>query len=284
MQIKSFYDPKTYTLTYIVYDEESKDAIVIDPVLDYDPEGSVLSTINVDKIEKFVRDHNLTLHAGLETHAHADHLSGSVELKKRFSNFEIVISENIKKVQKVFKDIFNLKGLKTDGSQFDKLIKEGDAFKFGTIEVKAIETPGHTPACVTFLIEDAIFTGDSLFMPDYGTGRCDFPAGSSSDLFHSIQKLYKLPDSTRVFVGHDYQPGGRPILYETTIGDSKKSNIQLDENTTEEQFVNFRNSRDSKLPPPRLIYQSVQVNVNAGEVPDLEDNGKRYLKIPINKK
>lgn len=282
MIIKTFYDPATFTLTYLVYDEATKDAIVIDPVIDYDPEASKLSTENLDKVESFVLDHNLKLHAGLETHAHADHLSGSVELKKRFPEMKIVISENITKVQEVFKDIFNLKDLKVDGSQFDILVKEGTPLKFGSIEVDSIETPGHTPACVTFKIEDAIFTGDALFMPDYGTGRCDFPAGSATDLYRSVRKLYELPDDTRVFVGHDYQPNGRALKFETTIGDSKRCNIQLDATTTEEEFVTFRECRDSQLNPPRLIFQSVQVNVNAGTIPDLEDNGKRYLKIPVN--
>jgi glyoxylase-like metal-dependent hydrolase (beta-lactamase superfamily II) len=281
MKIEKFYDPATFTLTFLVIDEETKDTIVIDPVLDYDPKGSKITTASVDKIERYVKEHGLRLLAGLETHAHADHLSGSVELKKRFDGFKIVIGEDITKVQEVFKGVFNIKDLKTDGSQFDLLVKDGEKFKIGSIEVETISTPGHTPACVTYKIEDAIFTGDALFMPDFGTGRCDFPAGSSEDLYNSIQKLFKLPDETRVFVGHDYQPNGREMAYETTIGESKEKNIQLNASTKKEDFVAFRSKKDSKLEAPKLLYQSVQVNVNAGEVPDLEDNGKRYLKIPV---
>lgn len=281
MKIEKFYDPATFTLTFLVIDEETKDTIVIDPVLDYDPQSSKMTTASLDKIERYIRENGLRLLAGLETHAHADHLSGSVELKKRFDGFKIVIGEDIKHVQELFKGVFNLKDLKTDGSQFDLLVKDGEKFNFGSIEVEAIATPGHTPACVTYKIEDAIFTGDALFMPDFGTGRCDFPAGSAEDLYNSIQKLYKLPDETRVFVGHDYQPNGREMAYETTIGESKEKNIQLNASTNKEDFVAFRSQRDSELDAPRLLYQSVQVNVNAGEVPDLEDNGKRYLKMPV---
>lgn len=281
MKIEQFYDPATYTLTFLVIDEKTKDAIVIDPVLDYNPQGSKLSYESVNKIEQYVKENNLKLLAGLETHAHADHLSGSVELKKRFDGFKIVIGEEIKQVQELFKGVFNIKDLKTDGSQFDMLVKDGEKFNFGSIEVETIATPGHTPACVTYKIDDAIFTGDALFMPDYGTGRCDFPAGSAAELYDSIQKLYKLPDSTRVFVGHDYQPNGREVAFESTIGEEKEKNIQLNASTNKEEFVKFRAERDSKLLAPKLLFQSVQVNVNAGEIPDLEDNGKRYLKLPI---
>ena len=281
MKIEPFYDPATFTLTFLVIDEKTKDTLIIDPVLDYDPQGSTISYENINKIEKYVKDNNLNLLAGLETHAHADHLSGSVELKKRFKDFKIVIGEDIRKVQEVFKGVFNLKNLKTDGSQFDILAKDAQKFKIGSIEVETIATPGHTPACVTYKIEDAIFTGDALFMPDYGTGRCDFPAGSAEDLYNSIQKLYQLPNETRVFVGHDYQPNGRELAFETTIGEEKEKNIQLNASTNKEDFISFRTERDSKLNAPRLLYQSVQVNVNAGEVPEVEDNGKRYLKMPI---
>jgi glyoxylase-like metal-dependent hydrolase (beta-lactamase superfamily II) len=282
MKIETLYDPATFTLTYVVYDENTKDALVIDPVLDYDPQGSALSTESVDKVEKFVKDNGLNLLAGLETHAHADHLSGSIELKKRFPGFKIIIGENIKAVQELFKGVFNLKELKTDGSQFDQLVKDGEKFNVGNIEIETIFTPGHTPACVTFKINDALFTGDALFMPDFGTGRCDFPAGSAEDLYNSLQKLYALPDETRVFVGHDYQPGGRELAWETTIGESKKNNIQLKGETSKEEFVEFRTNRDKQLNAPRLLFQSVQVNINAGEVPEKEDNGTRYLKMPVN--
>jgi glyoxylase-like metal-dependent hydrolase (beta-lactamase superfamily II) len=282
MKIQTFFDAATYTLTYIVYDEKSKDAIVIDPVLDYDPHASKISFESNNKVEKFVKDNNLNLIYALETHAHADHLSGSPDLKKRFPKLKVGISQNITQVQEVFKGVFNFKDLKTDGSQFDFLLKNNEAFKAGSLEVKVIETPGHTPACTSFLIGDAVFTGDALFMPDYGTGRCDFPAGSAENLYHSIhEKLYNLPDNTRVFVGHDYQPEGREVAWETSIGESKEKNIQLKESTRKEDFVTMRTSRDATLKAPRLLLQSVQVNINAGEFPEKEDNGKSYLKMPI---
>lgn len=283
MQIHTLYDPATFTLTYVVYDENTKDAIVIDPVLDYDPQSSKISTENIEKLVDFVKKNNLNLHAGLETHAHADHLSGSIELKKFFPDLKIVIGKDIQKVQEVFKDIFNFKNLQTNGSQFDKLVKDGETFNFGSIHIETIATPGHTPACVTYKIDDAVFTGDALFMPDYGTGRCDFPAGSASDLYDSIQKLYALDDKTRVFVGHDYQPGGRELAFETTIAQSKEQNIQLSANTTKDEFVSFRTKRDATLNAPRLLFQSVQVNINAGKLPAIEDNGLSYLKMPVNR-
>ncbi len=275
MKIEAQYDAYTFTLTYIVSDEETKDCVIIDPVLNYDPNSSSISYEAADKAEKYIKDNGLNLKYILETHAHADHLSSSQELKKRFPNAKIAINENIRKVQNTFKPIFALEGFATDGSQFDMLLNENEPLKFGNLEVKTIFTPGHTPACSSFLIEDAVFTGDALFMPDFGTGRCDFPAGSAEDLYNSItQKLYTLPDSTRVFVGHDYQPGGRQVKYETTIGESKKSNIVLKGDTTKEEFIAYRNERDSELRAPKLLLQSVQVNIAAGKTPD-------YLKMPV---
>lgn len=282
MKIETFYDPDTFTLTYVVYDEATKDAVVIDPVLDYDPHASKFSTTSVDKVAKFIADNNLNLHYTLETHAHADHLSGSPELKKRFEGAKCGIGETITEVQNVFKSVFNFTELKTDGSQFDALFKDGDSFEAGSIKINVIATPGHTPACVTYKIDDAIFTGDALFMPDYGTGRCDFPAGSADDLYTSVHdKLYNLPDETRVFVGHDYQPGGREVKWETTIGESKRSNKQLTAETTREDYVKMRTDRDAILNAPRLLLQSVQVNINAGELPFKDDNGVSYLKMPV---
>ncbi|MBL9027423.1 MAG: MBL fold metallo-hydrolase [Myxococcales bacterium] len=283
MKIRSFYDPATYTLTYLVFDPTTKDAVVIDPVLDYDPLGSTTSTKSVEMLASVIRAEGFRVHYVLETHAHADHLTAAQWLKKRFEA-KVVIGENIKAVQEVFKGVFDLPALATDGSQFDVLAKEGTPLQAGTLTIETIATPGHTPACVTYKIGDALFTGDALFIEDYGTGRCDFPKGSAEDLYDSIKKLYKLPDSTRVFVGHDYQPNGREVRWETTIGRSKQMNIQLRAETTKEEFVSFRKKRDAGLNAPRLLYPSVQVNVDAGRLPKPHANGLRYLATPMNLK
>lgn len=283
-KLETFFDKNTYTLTYIVYNESTKDAIVIDPVLDYDPAASKIYDESVNKVSDFITKHNLNIHYILETHAHADHLTGAAELKKRIPSAKVGIGKNITKVQDLFSGVYNLKDFNTNGIQFDLLLDEEDIVKAGTIKIKTIFTPGHTPACASYLIDDMVFTGDALFMPDFGTGRCDFPAGSAKDLYHSVhEKLYKLPDETRVLTGHDYQPGGRELKYESTIGESKKSNIQLKKETTEEEFVEFRTKRDATLAAPRLLLPSIQVNIDAGHLPEVEDNGTSYLKIPVRK-
>ena len=283
MQIETFFDPATWTLTYVVFDEATKDAVVIDPVLDFDPLAVSVSTSSNDRVAAFVEEQGLKLGAILETHAHADHLSGSQDLKARFGA-DIVIGEHIQTVQQTFKGIFNLpEDFKTDGSQFDKLVTDDETFHVGSLAIKVLHTPGHTPACVSYLIGDALFTGDALFMPDMGTGRCDFPAGSAEDLYNSIAgKIYALPDETRVFVGHDYLPGGRELKWETTVAAEKEGNVQLPGNRSKDEFVQFRPARDATLNPPKLIFQSVQVNVRAGKLPEAEDNGMAYLKLPIN--
>ncbi|HJK97398.1 MAG TPA: MBL fold metallo-hydrolase [Polyangiaceae bacterium LLY-WYZ-14_1] len=283
MQIRHFYDPATFTLTFLVHDPETKDAVVIDPVLDYNPLGSQTSTTSVDAISEVLRREGLQLRGILETHAHADHLSGSQLLKRRHEA-DVAIGERITVVQETFKGLFDLPdSFPTDGSQFDRLLADGEVFQAGSIPVETIATPGHTPACVTYKIGDAIFTGDALFIEDFGTGRCDFPKGSAEDLYDSIQgKLYTLPDDTRVFVGHDYQPGGRELRWETTIGRSKAENVQLKASTGKEEFVRFRKERDATLAAPKLLFQSVQVNVDAGRLPGKRANGNRYLNIPIN--
>lgn len=282
LSLETFFDKNTYTLTYVVYDENSNDAIIIDPVLDYDQAASKVSDQSIKKIQEFLSNKNLNVHYILETHAHADHLTGAAELKKRIPNAKIGIGKNITKVQNVFSKVFNLKDFNTNGIQFDILLNEDEILKAGTIEIVTIFTPGHTPACSSYLIDDMVFTGDALFMPDFGTGRCDFPAGSAKDLYHSIhEKLYKLPDETRVFTGHDYQPNGRELKYESTIKESKLSNIQLKESTTEAEYVEFRTKRDATLSAPKLLLPSIQVNIDAGHLPQVEDNGARYLKIPI---
>jgi glyoxylase-like metal-dependent hydrolase (beta-lactamase superfamily II) len=284
-QIEPFYDPATYTLTYLVYDPETREALVIDPVLDYDPLASQTSTESADKLIAFVRGKNLNLRWVLETHAHADHLSASQYLKNTLGS-KVAIGERIREVQATFKGIFDLpESFRTDGGQFDRLLKDGEVLEVGPFRVEVIATPGHTPACVTYKIEDAIFTGDALFLEDYGTGRCDFPRGSAEELYTSVHdRLYALPDSTRVFVGHDYQPGGRPMRYETTLGAEKRQNIQLKAETTREQFVEFRTRRDATLQQPRLLFPSVQVNVDAGKLPEAHGNGIRYFRTPLNLK
>lgn len=286
-EVKSLYDEATATVTYVVYDQATQDAVVIDPVLDYEPASSKFSTESLDKLEALIKTHELKVHYCLETHAHADHLSGAQELKVRFPHIKIGIGERITEVQKVFKKIYNLpEQFIPNGSQFDLLLKDGETLKAGSIEVEVIFTPGHTPACATYKIGDAVFTGDAIFMPDTGTGRCDFPSGSSEMLYQSIsQKLYKLPDSTRVFVGHDYKANGnREAQWETTIGDEKKKNIQLRADTSKENYVQMRNARDATLAAPRLLLPSIQVNIDGGRLPQPESNGTSYLKIPVRRK
>lgn len=284
MDIKTFYDERTYTLTFVVFDAASKDAVVIDPVLDYNPVGSKIWTESVDEVITFLQDNDLQLKMILETHAHADHLSGSQRLKETYPGAVLAIGAKIKVVQETFKTVFDLpEEFPTDGRQFDRLLEDNEEVEVGTIKFRTIYTPGHTPACATYQFGDAIFTGDALFMPDQGTGRCDFPAGSAEDLYDSIvNRLYTLPDSTRVFVGHDYQPGGRELAYESTIGASKAENVQLPANRSKDEFIKFRNERDATLEAPKLLFQSVQVNVDAGKLPEPHDNKMRYLKIPIN--
>lgn len=283
MEIKSFFDRDTYTLTYVVYDQATKDAVVIDPVLDYDAASVTTTTESINLLLAFVREKGLKVHYILETHAHADHLSGAHELVlKHWPQAKIGIGERITVVQETFKAIFNFPtNFKTDGSQFHRLFKDLEVVKAGSLSFKVIFTPGHTPACASYQFGDALFVGDALFMPDYGTGRCDFPKGDAHALYHSIRRLYELPDASRVFVGHDYMPGGRSIAYQTTIGESKKANIQLKAETTEAEFVKFRTTRDATLAAPRLLFPSVQVNIAAGELPAPESNGQVYLKLPM---
>jgi glyoxylase-like metal-dependent hydrolase (beta-lactamase superfamily II) len=282
MRIQHFYDPETSTLTYLVIDQQTLDTVIIDPVLDFDQASGNISQRNLQDILTYIQKNKCVVKAILETHAHADHLSSSHSLKELFPNAIHGIGENIKTVQQIFKQYFNLKSLKTDGSQFDHLFKDFEEISFGSLKMKAIPTPGHTPACMSYLFGNNIFVGDALFMPDYGTGRCDFPKGSAQDLYLSISKnLYTLPEETRVFVGHDYAPGGREMKYETTIGESKLHNIQLSVNTSEESFISFREDRDKTLNAPKLLLPSIQINIDAGRLPQQEDNGKSYLKLPL---
>lgn len=282
-QVKEFFDKNTWTLTYVVWDENSKDAIVIDPVLDYEPGSSKTSETSAKAIIEFLRAKDLQLHLILETHAHADHLSGSQVIKREFPKAKVGIGEQITKVQEVFKGVFDFPSdFKTDGSQFDLLLKDGEEIEAGRLKIKTLFTPGHTPACASYCIDDNVFVGDALFMPDYGTGRCDFPSGSATDLYHSIHnKLYELPESTKVYTGHDYMPNGRSLKFMATIAEEKRHNIQLRTETTLEDFVRLRTERDKTLAAPKLLLPSVQVNIDAGHLPAKAKNGKRYLRIPI---
>lgn len=283
ISVKEFFDSETNTLTYLAWHSKTHDAVIIDPVLNYDPSGSKISTRSVDEVLDFVGRHHLHVHAILETHAHADHLSGAQVLKERLGGIPIAIGKEIRAVQSTFKEIYELPAeFRTDGSQFDKLLEENSPWRLGALEVKTLFTPGHTPACSSYLIGDCVFTGDALFMPDYGTGRCDFPAGSAEVLYDSItKKLYTLPPATRVFTGHDYLPNGRALKFESTIGEESTSNVHLRRDTSREEFVQFRKKRDQTLAAPRLLFPSVQVNVDAGKLPTASVRGKRFLKIPV---
>jgi glyoxylase-like metal-dependent hydrolase (beta-lactamase superfamily II) len=286
VKVETLFDDLTYTLTYIVYDEQTKDAVVIDSVWDYDQASSSLTQESLKKVTDFVDSNGLNLHYILETHAHADHLTASQLLKEKYPNAKVAIGDQITKVQSVFKTVFNMPEVSTQGVEFDELLKDGDTFKAGTIEIKVLNTPGHTPACVSFLVNnEKVFAGDTMFMPDFGVGRCDFPEGSAEQLYDSItQKLYTLDDSVELYTGHDYQPGGRELKYKSTIGEQKKENIQLKAHTTKEEFVKFRTERDAKLNAPKLLLPSIQVNILAGKLPNAENNGTSYIKLPLTNK
>lgn len=283
MKVQAFFDDgRTFTLSYVVYDEHSKDAVIIDPVLDLDTTPWRIFTESIDKLIAFVKDKGLHVHWVLDTHVHADHLSGAHAVKQQLDS-KAAIGSNIAVVQEIFKGAFNLaKDFPTDGRQFDRLLQDGDVLQAGSFQIEVMHTPGHTPACNTYKIGDALFTGDVLFIPDIGVARCDFPRGSAKDLYHSItQRLYTLPDATKVYVGHDY-PKGREVRYQTSIGESKQHNIDLPAGLSEQAFVDKISARDKKLSAPRLLFPSLQVNINAGVLPNAENNAVSYLKIPLN--
>jgi glyoxylase-like metal-dependent hydrolase (beta-lactamase superfamily II) len=279
--IKAFFDPETWTFTYVVYEKPATPCVVIDSVLNFDPKSGRTSTNSADELITFIQKNHLQLAWILETHAHADHLSAAPYIQKQLGG-KIAIGYHIQDVQKVFKGIFNLEPeFKVDGSQFDYLIEEGKNLEFGNLSIHPIFVPGHTPACMAYEIGDAIFVGDTLFMPDVGTARCDFPGGSANNLYKSIQKILSYPDNTRLFMCHDYPPSNRPVAYETTVAKQKKDNIHIHDGISEEQFVEMRTKRDKTLQMPVLLLPSIQVNVRAGHPPPPENNGKRYLKIPL---
>jgi len=279
--VKAFFDPQTWTYTYVVYESKGSACIVIDSVLNYDPKSGRTKTQSADEVIAFIKDHRLQLDWILETHAHADHLTAAPYIQKQLGG-KIAIGDHITTVQGVFKDVFNLDDFAVDGSQFDALIKEGEPIKFGNLSFKALYVPGHTPACMAYEIGDCIFVGDTLFMPDVGTARCDFPGGSASNLYRSIQSILKYPPKTKLYMCHDYPPNGRAPEYQSTVADQKAANIHVHDGVTEEQFVAMRNKRDAGLEMPVLILPSIQVNIRAGHMPKAEGNGTAYLKIPLN--
>ena len=281
--VHPFLDRDTETWSYVVYDRAGGSAAVIDPVLDFDAPSGRTSTTGAEQILEFLRAQNLTVEWILETHAHADHLSAAPFIREQVGG-KIAIGDHIREVQGIFREVFNLeKEFLSDGSQFDHLFHDGDTFRIGEVEGRVIYSPGHTPADMAWLIGDALFVGDTLFMPDVGSARCDFPGGDATTLYRSVQKLLQLPADTRMFMCHDYPPNGeREHQCETTVGEQKRSNIHLHDGVSEAQFVAMRSERDATLSMPRLIIPSIQVNIRAGQMPPAEDNGSVYLKVPIN--
>jgi glyoxylase-like metal-dependent hydrolase (beta-lactamase superfamily II) len=282
MEIASFFDPETGTLTYLVYAPSEGVGVVIDPVAEFDPASGALTHARAKEVGDFIDARSLAVPWVLETHAHADHLSAMPWFKERYGA-RSVIGRHIAEVQATFRDVFNLgDDFPVDGRPFDRLLDDGEVVEAGPLRIEALHTPGHTPACLSYRIGDTVFVGDTLFQPDYGTARCDFPGGSATVLYDSIQRLYALPDATRLFTCHDYQPGGRKLRFESTVADQKAGNVQLDGTTERDAFVAFREQRDATLSMPTLILPSIQANVRAGELPEPESNGLAYFKIPIN--
>jgi glyoxylase-like metal-dependent hydrolase (beta-lactamase superfamily II) len=286
MQVEGFFDAATSTVSYIVLDTETRQAAVIDSVLDYDPKSGRTRTASADRLIARAQELQATVAWILETHVHADHLSAAPYIKEKLGG-KVGIGENIKVVQQVFGDLFNADSrFARDGSQFDQLFADNEEFKLGSLTCRTMHTPGHTPACMTYVISDATqtvaFVGDTLFMPDYGTARCDFPGGDARTLFKSINKVLSLPGHTRLYMCHDYQPGGREVQFVTTVDEERERNIHVRNGITEEEFVAMRTRRDATLEMPVLILPSVQINMRAGHLPEPESNGQRYLKIPLN--
>lgn len=280
--VTAFFDEPTFTISYVVVDPTTKHCAVIDSVWDFDPASGRTATESAERIVAFIRDEGFTTDWIIETHVHADHLSAAPYLKERLGG-RIAIGAHIVTVQEVFGKIFNAgTTFERNGGQFDLLVKDGDPLPLGAIMGGAIHTPGHTPACMTYVFADAAFVGDTLFMPDFGTARCDFPGGDAASLYRSIQKIFALPDETRLFLCHDYKaPGRDEYRWETTVGEQKRANIHVREGITQEAFVRMRRERDANLAMPRLILPSVQINMRGGRKPPPEDNGVSYLKLPL---
>jgi glyoxylase-like metal-dependent hydrolase (beta-lactamase superfamily II) len=280
-EIKAFFDEPTNTVSYLVADPQTKQAAVIDPVLDYDHKSGKADVRSAEAIVKYAAGTGFTIVWVLETHAHADHLSGAPYIKSK-TGAKVAIGEHIKDVQRIFRPVFNADDVSGDGSEFDKLLADGETLKIGNLTVEAIYTPGHTPACMSYKIGDAVFVGDTLFMPDYGTARADFPGGDARTLYRSIQKLLALPPETRLFMCHDYKaPGRDTYAWETTVGEERANNVHIGRGVTEDQFVAMREKRDATLAAPVLLLPSIQVNIRAGKFPPAESNGVHYLKVPV---
>jgi glyoxylase-like metal-dependent hydrolase (beta-lactamase superfamily II) len=286
LQVEGFFDPATWTVSYIVLDTGTRQCALVDSVLDYDPKSGRTSHASADLLIARVRELGATVQWILETHVHADHLSAAPYLKKELGG-QLGIGQHITTVQKVFGSLFNAGAdFARDGRQFDHLFIDGETFHIGGLEARAMHTPGHTPACMTYVVKDthqtAAFVGDTLFMPDYGTARCDFPGGDARTLFRSINKVLSLPPETRLYMCHDYQPGGREVQYVSTVADEREKNVHVRNGISEEEFVAMRHARDATLGMPTLILPSVQINMRAGQLPEPESNGTRYIKIPLN--
>ena len=281
-RVQHFFDEATSTFTYVVSDAETGLAAVIDPVLDLDYASGTLTTRSADEVIQYIRAHNLSLGYILETHIHADHLSSAPFIREQLGG-EVVIGSQITTVQDTFATIFaEGDGFRRDGTQFDLMLSDGDTLTFGGLEVRALHVPGHTPACMAYLIGDALFVGDTLFMPDAGTARCDFPGGDARSLYESCQRLLELADDTRVFVCHDYQPGGRDIAFEATVAEQRTHNIHVGAGISADNFVAMREARDADLDMPTLILPALQVNMRAGNLPPIDASGRLFLKVPIN--
>ena len=281
-QVDPFFDPQTWTVTYVVHSGAGTPAAIVDPVLDYDPKSGRTGTASAERVVAHVKQLGLQVQWILETHAHADHLSAAPWLRQQLGG-RIGIGARITEVQKVFRGVFHLEpGFSADGSQFDHLFADGETFRIGPLAVEVMQVPGHTPACAAYRIGDAVFVGDTLFMPDVGTARCDFPGGDARTLYASIRRLLALPEATRLFMCHDYPPPGREARFECTVADQRARNIHVHDGITEDQFVEMRTRRDATLDMPVLMLPSVQVNIRAGQMPPPEANGTTYLKIPVN--
>lgn len=283
LDIKGFFDPATATVTYLVADKATGKAAIVDPVLDYEPKAARTSTASIDAVLAEAKGRNLSITHVLETHAHADHLSAAAHIRAR-TGAKVVIGAAITKVQALFKTIFNASDVMPDGSVFDLLVSEGDVIQLGETTIRVLHTPGHTPACVTYVAGDAAFVGDTVFMPDYGTARTDFPGGDAATLYRSIRKIFALPPATRIFTGHDYPPPSRKdAAWEASVAEHRAKNIHIHDGISEAEFVAMRTGRDKTLAPPVLILPSLQVNIRAGAMPPAENDGHIYLKLPINR-
>ena len=281
-QVHGIFDSATWTVTYVVHNGSGSAAAIIDSVLDYDHKSGRTRTTSADKVIDFVKANDLKVQWILETHAHADHLSAAPYLKQKLGG-KIGIGDQITRVQRGFKGIFNLEPeFRLDGSQFDALLKDEEEFRIGELTARVMAVPGHTPACVAYQVGDAVFGGDTLFMPDVGTARCDFPGGDARTLYASVRKILSLPSETRLFMCHDYPPNNRPVEFETTVAEQRAKNIHVHDGISEAQFVEMRTKRDATLEMPALILPAVQINIRAGEMPPKESNGTAYVKIPIN--